>query len=303
MLNFFKKKIKVVTHNGSFHADEVLGCTALSLWADKNNLKLKILRSRDPVIIEQADIVLDVGMEYDPEKKRFDHHQKEGAGVRDNQVPYASFGLVWRHYGEEICESKEVANLVEEKLVLPIDARDNGVNISATTNLGIVEYGFGNALHSFNMTWLEDEIQNDKQFFEDLGFAKMVLEREIMGAKAKIEGRRLTREAVIDQGTPEVLILDKYFNWQEVVSQFKNIKFVIYPHRNEKDWCVETGRDSLTDYNSNRAHLPEVWWGLRDTDLKEVSGLPDAIFCARGGWFGVAGSKEGALQMAKSSLT
>ena len=38
-----------------------------------------IVRSRNDEILDQLDIVCDVGAVFDPEKKRFDHHQKSFA--------------------------------------------------------------------------------------------------------------------------------------------------------------------------------------------------------------------------------
>ena len=35
-----------------------------------------ILRTRDASVLNTCDIVVDVGAVFDPEKKRFDHHQR-----------------------------------------------------------------------------------------------------------------------------------------------------------------------------------------------------------------------------------
>ena len=43
--------------------------------------------------MDSADIVIDVGGQYDPDAGRFDHHQRGGAGERENGIPYSSFGL------------------------------------------------------------------------------------------------------------------------------------------------------------------------------------------------------------------
>lgn len=65
------KKIKmasktIVTHNGSFHCDESLACFLLHQTDEFKNAK--IVRSRDPAIIDSGDIVVDVGAIYDPSK-------------------------------------------------------------------------------------------------------------------------------------------------------------------------------------------------------------------------------------------
>lgn len=75
------KKAKLIvaptigTHSGTFHCDEVLACYLLSKHEEFS--KHKILRTRDLALLDQCDIVVDVGAVFDPKKKRFDHHQRE----------------------------------------------------------------------------------------------------------------------------------------------------------------------------------------------------------------------------------
>jgi uncharacterized UPF0160 family protein len=301
-MNLFRKKITVVTHSGDFHADDVFACATLLLWADKNGCKLEIIRNRDREIIEKADIVVDVGMEYNPDKNRFDHHQKGGAGTRDNKVPYASFGLVWNKYGEDICGNLEIVNKIENNLAMPIDARDNGINISLTNELGIVDHRTSDMICEFNLTWQEDEKLLPIQFKAALHFAKEILKREIAWARALIDGEKETAEAIREQNEPEILILDKNTEWHEAVSKIKNIKFVVYKHENCKDWYVQVGMNNPEDYSSKRIKFPENWRGLEGEDLVGVSGVKGALFCTSGGWLAVAKTKEGAIEIANKAL-
>lgn len=62
------------THSGTFHCDEALACYLLSKHPDFN--KHQILRTRDLSLLDQCDIVVDVGAVFDASKKRFDHHQR-----------------------------------------------------------------------------------------------------------------------------------------------------------------------------------------------------------------------------------
>ena len=59
-----KADMKIGTHSGSFHCDEALGC-ALLQKLDKF-AGASIVRSRDPAVLAECDIVLDVGGVYDP---------------------------------------------------------------------------------------------------------------------------------------------------------------------------------------------------------------------------------------------
>lgn len=298
---FFDKKIVLATHNGSFHPDECFAIATILLWADKYNKIVKIIRTRDDRMIEKADMVMDVGMQYDYLRNRFDHHQQGGAGKHDNGIPYASFGLVWKHFGTKIC-SVEVSKEIESKIVAPIDARDNGVALSEVSGFGVYDYRVSEAISSFNPVWNEDQAMTDKQFDKVLVLAKDILSREIISAEAEIEGAKLVGEAVLDQNDPYILILDRYVSWEKGVAKSKNTKMVVYKHRNGNDWCVQSVRDDLENYNSDRAKLPKEWWGLREEDLQSVSKIKDAVFCANGGWFGVAKSKKSALEMAKEGL-
>lgn len=298
---FFDKKIVLATHNGSFHADECFAIATILLWAEKFGKKVKIVRTRNERMIEKADIVVDIGMQYDYLRNRFDHHQQDGAGKHDNGIPYASFGLVWKHFGTKIC-SVEASKEIESKIVAPIDARDNGIALSEVSGFGIYDYRVSEAVSSFNPVWNEGQKMVDKQFDKVVGFVKDILSREIINAEAEIESTKIVRGVITKQNNPDILVLDKYISWEKEVSRSKYIKLVVYKHRNNVDWCVQSARDDLENYNSDRAKLPKEWWGLREEDLQSVSKIKDAVFCANGGWFGVAKTKESALEMAKIAL-
>ena len=140
----------IVTHNGNFHADDVFSIAALkSIFPDFN-----LVRTRDLAVIAQADIVIDVGGEYNPDTGRFDHHQRGGAGARENGIPYSSFGLIWQKYGVEICQgSQEVAHSVDAGLVSTIDAIDCGHVEGVSQGISLSQ-----TISMFNPTWQEESL-------------------------------------------------------------------------------------------------------------------------------------------------
>ena len=142
----------IATHNGNFHADDVFSIAALkSIFPS-----FKLIRTRDLELIAQADIVIDVGGEYDPDADRFDHHQRGGAGERENGIPYSSFGLIWQKYGLEICQdNQDVVNAVDRGLVSTIDAIDCGYaeGIAEGITKGI---SLSQTIGMFNPTWQEE---------------------------------------------------------------------------------------------------------------------------------------------------
>ena len=114
--------MQVATHPGNFHADDVFAVAALELVHGP----LEVVRTRDADAQAAADLRVDVGGRHDPASGDFDHHQKGGAGERENGIRYASFGLVWREYGERLAGSAEAAAAIDERLVCGVDANDVG---------------------------------------------------------------------------------------------------------------------------------------------------------------------------------
>lgn len=92
-----------VTHDGRHHLDEIMATCLLRLVVGD---RLLVVRSTDPEIIAAADIVYDVGREYDPGALKFDHHQTRDL-MADARRPagYASAGLVWKEFGRGICRA------------------------------------------------------------------------------------------------------------------------------------------------------------------------------------------------------
>lgn len=63
------------THSGSFHCDDALACFMLRLLPEYT--EARILRSRDKVLLQkECSVIVDVGEEFDHERKYYDHHQR-----------------------------------------------------------------------------------------------------------------------------------------------------------------------------------------------------------------------------------
>jgi len=278
----------IATHNGNFHADDVFSVAALRQIMPT----FKLIRTRDSELIDKADIVIDVGNEYDPDKGRFDHHQRGGAGKRDNDIPYSSFGLIWKKYGLAICqESQEVADAVDEALVATIDAIDcgyvkgvyNGISLSQTIAM-------------YNPTWQEDS-HFDRCFDEAVDFASHVLKRFIASAEGDINARELVAKAVTNAKDPRVVVLDRYIPWKETVHALSDeALFMIYPAMSDK-WIIHTVPAVLGSFE-DRKELPKQWAGLSDKAFQEVTGIDDAMFCHNGLFIAGAGSFESIMKMA-----
>lgn len=306
-MSIFNKKKILVTHNGSFHADDIFACATLSLWLKNKNELAKIIRTRDQEIINKADYVFDVGGIYDPKINRFDHHQKEGSGMRTNGIPYASSGLAWKHFGLDICGNNQgIWELIDRKIFMSLDAVDNGVDISSPKFEGVATYPADQVFLIYSPTWKEAGINEDSIFEEQVKKASVLLEREIKVAFADYEGRQIINEAYKKSSDKRIVEVKNDFPrylFQEVLSLLPEPVYFIYPSAHSSTWKVEAIRKNLDTFES-RKMFPESWRGLlnRDPKLVELTGVPDVNFCHRGGFYMTVDSKEGAIALANKAL-
>lgn len=282
----------IATHNGNFHADDVFSIAALkSIFPS-----IKLIRTRDLEIITKADIVVDVGGEYDPESDRFDHHQRGGAGERANGIPYSSFGLIWKKYGLEICQgNQDVANGVDAGLVSEIDAIDCGHVKGVSEGISLSQ-----TISTFNPTWQEDS-HFDTCFDEAVNFASRVLARFIASANGGISAKAIVAKAIENAEDPRVIVLEKFTPWKRTVHALsKEALYMVYPSPTGH-WRIQTVPVELGSFE-DRKSLPKPWAGLSDNELQEVTGIDDARFCHNGLFIAGAESFESTMKMASIAL-
>ncbi len=293
-MSFFTKKKILVTHNSTFHADDIFATAILSLYYKGN---IKVIRTRDQEPIDTADIVYDVGGVYDEASNRFDHHQEGGAGKRDNGVPYASAGLVWKKYGEEICASLELANKIDEKIIQAIDANDNGIELF-TIRGEVAPYTLQDILYLFRPSWKEKE-EYDTPFMEMVSLAEKILQRQIIRTRDALYAEATVKSFYDQAEDKRLIILDGNYPYGETLGSYPEPLYVVFPKAG--NWRVECVRKEKHSF-LNRKNLPKEWAGKRDEELARASGVPDALFCHNGLFLAVAQSKEGAVALANKAL-
>lgn len=282
----------VVTHNGIFHADDVFSIAALKHVLPAFNL----VRTRDADTITTADIVVDVGGQYDENKGRFDHHQRHGAGARENGIPYSSFGLIWKKYGLQICDNQQdVADAVDSGLVSTIDAIDCGHVEGVAEGISLSQ-----TISMFNPTWEEDD-DIDKCFDEAVAFASRMLERFIASAIGSETAKAIVAKAIEKAQDPRVIVLDKFTPWKRTVHALsEDALYMVYPSQTGQ-WRIQTVPVEPGSFE-NKKSLPASWGGLSDNELKAMTGIDDAMFCHNGLFIAGAESFESVMKMANLAL-
>ena len=263
---------RIGTHNGVFHADEVLAISMLSIFYDDN---ITVLRTRDPDILKTCDILVDIG------GGDFDHHMYGGNGVRSNKTPYASAGLVWKNFGLEMLFKLNcpkalvhlVYNKVDATIVEPVDKIDNG----------IVVYSVFEFIPSFVPRWDEKFDAVDSKFNMALTTAKNIFKELVLEIIATEKANTLLNKLLKEKGETNILqIPSQNIKWQESIILFNQtatfpVDFVIFPYPNG-GYAAQAVPNSLDNLFSKRIPFPNIWAG-QTNKLPAISGVKSAEFC------------------------
>ncbi|WP_224701608.1 MYG1 family protein [Devosia aquimaris] len=294
----------LVTHSGGFHADELLSSVILTRLYPAAQIK----RSRAPEWITPADcrIIYDVGGAYDAGRQIFDHHQR-GAPLRDDGQPYSSFGLVWKHFGEDYLVASgipaaDVASVhaaFDADFVLPIDLTDNGA-LSPTGPLADLTLPV--LLETLKPVF-DDRTPDadDRAFHAALAIARSFVEARIAKHAAKLRAETIVQTAIRAAGDNRVLELPMGMPFRPAIVRAgaDHLLFVVHPR--DTDWCLTTIRRGDEGFET-RADLPAAWAGLTNADLERASGVAGASFCHNGRFVAAARTREAALAMAEIAV-
>ena len=291
--------MKVATHPGNFHADDVFAVAVLQLVHGE----LEVVRTRDPEAQAAADFRIDVGGRHDPATGDFDHHQKGGAGERENGLRYASFGLVWREHGEALAGSAEAAAAIDERLVCGVDANDVGQTLVEPLIGDIRPMSVSGVIAALNPSW--DEALSPAE--EDERFARAV-DAGARDARARARGRGRLRPRTRPGrgGDParrgparDRARLQHAVARGRASTSAPQALYVVYPKAD--GWGSQAVPRELGSFE-NRLSFPTDWRGRSGADLAAATGVEDAIFCHAAGFYASAGSREGIVALVAASI-
>ena len=259
---------KAITHLGKFHADDVFSTAFLKIL----NPKIQIER-----VAEVPDgfdgIAFDIGL------GEFDHHQKD-AEVRENGVPFAAFGLLWRSFGKYLLGEQE-AEVFDEKFVQPLDLDDNTGCSDPVAAL----------IAAFNPSWDSDDDVNDR-FWQAVEFAKGILLRRIESSKSLERAFDVVKKAMENERNG-VVVLEKFAPFKQVLCP-SDVKFAVYPSQ-RGGYSAQAVPSSEPPYGL-KCPFPEEWRGLRDSEAALASGIKTLRFCHNSGFLIAADELEDAVK-------
>ncbi|WP_461206004.1 MYG1 family protein [Clostridium sp. DL1XJH146] len=290
-----KKKFKKIgTHDGKFHADEVMATAILN-----EIFEIELTRTRNKEKLNELDIV------YDVNGGELDHHNVDKK-LRQDEIPYSSCGLVWEKFGRDVIQVKaqnlkedeieDIFNYVDRSLVEGIDALDNGVWIDKTE---IPLMNISTILSGFNPLWYEDNNENE-QFNKAVEFATAILNNKINFKISVLKAKEKVIKAYENREMKQVLIIDTYCPYIDALKEVdknEEILFVIFKSKTNYLLQAVRGKDG-----EDIKKLPETWGGKREEELAEVTGVSDAVFCHTGRFIAGAVSLEGTKRLAQIAI-
>lgn len=269
-----------VTHAGVFHADDVFSAALLRLF----NPSIKIIRTLE--VPEKYDgLIFDIG------HGNFDHHQLDSR-VRDNGVPYASFGLLWEALGWLIVGKKE-ATKFDEQFVQGIDLTDN---TGAKNELSRVISEF-NPMPG-NCKDEERQLLSDKAFEEAVSLATVILRIKIERSIINSAQTEMVREQ-IKNDDEEILVLDEFMYWKDAVEN-TNIKYVIYP--SDRGGVSIQATPISSETNELKLPFPLAWRGKPAEYLQKATGVGTVKFCHQNGFLAATDNVQDSIKLATISL-
>lgn len=265
------------THGGVFHADDVFATALLQI------LNPDIRIERGFAIPEEFH-----GIVYDIGGGKYDHHQKDRR-VRENGIPYAAFGLLWKQFGGMLLSAEDV-QIFDAEFVQMIDLTDNTGEKNELSR----------TISDYLPTWQEAEKQMEDCFLEAVGFAKGILERRFRQIRTAREAyNNVYRQA--DLCKEGILFLEKFMPWKDALQEHPNeILYVIF--RSPRGGYNVQAVPDRADKNALRHPFPFSWRGQTAEKLAKMTGIKDLEFCHMSGFLCAAQSLEGAYSAARRAM-
>jgi uncharacterized UPF0160 family protein len=288
--------MRLGTHNGTFHADDVYAAVFLmKLYEDA-----EIIRSRDPNVLATCDIVFDVG------RGKYDHHSRDKE-YRENGIPYAASGLIWRDFGRHVLEKEGVSEQdvqeqlfceIDEEFIQPLDAVDNGIAIEKSLPI----FDISSIVRFMNPAW-DSTDSEDQAFLAAVEHARIIFDHYLNKKLATYRAVPIVERAYQNRTIPQLVILERGCPWEKALLQLDEAEEVLYviSPRNENQYTIQAVPPEAGSFEK-RKPFPDAWGGLEGKELIQVTGVEDAVFCHSGLWLAVAGSLEGAIRLATIAI-
>jgi uncharacterized UPF0160 family protein len=291
--------MQIVTHDGSFHSDEVFAISLLKKFYFKED-NLKILRTRNFNELESFKknknvFVIDVGQNYDYKFKNFDHHQNSFNKKWKTGESMSSCGIVWEYLKNEgyIKYNYNAIKKIEAKLIKPVDMHDNYEKI----------WNHSYIISSCNR---DDNVYNG--FLNAIKMADIYLENVIHDSLTSEEKEKVLNEDLINYDGNGVFISSQVIKegyLLKKLSECVGMKSIIYSYKNDN--VLKWYSKGLRKYNSVKFkdqsyNIPKEIRILDIEKIKKIKGLENVFFVHKNGFIGASLDLDTAIELSKKMI-
>lgn len=301
--------MRIGTHDGSFHADDVLAVAILTTIYPNH----QIVRSRDTDILNMMDILIDVGDIYDHRIKRYDHHMHNPPKDKFDHM-FSSAGLIWRHYAKTYLEAigipkdftfegntfgliTSVERHIRIHWIHPIDRADNGLNQGPTAISEIVRSM--RPIHPERSTQRFDQL-----FLEAVSMVSHIFKRSCFHSAdhviAKTQCMHSEKKILLD----DKVIVSQYPFHNYKVLNTTTAHFSICPsdvyEGSELYFVVRPILDLNT--KSFKTPFPAEILGCRSATIEQHLGIKGVNYIHHNGHLALVNSEEEAISLCKKLL-
>jgi uncharacterized UPF0160 family protein len=267
--------MKVITHNGKFHADEVFAIAMLEIAFKK--IEVQRIPPQSNIDEIKADFVVDIGKKYDA-KKYFDHHQFTPKEESRSNAGMALDYLIENGYFNS--EWETVKAFIEK-----VDKNDIGIERADKFSIITI-------INNLNHSSLHTKKQ-ESQFKKAVRIAKEALrgligkDRDMLKAKEIIA----KKGKVVERANIKMVVLPHFVpNWERVINgdnkKYQNIDWIAWI--DTKEGTVKVKNIPKADGNFEANGIP----------VRYIEGV-DAIFLHKDNFFGVFENRQKLLNYAE----
>lgn len=319
---------KIVTHDGVFHADEVIATAMLklSIYIEE------VIRTRDEDIINSAKnnedyIVLDVGGEFEPRLNNYDHHQASFLLKNiKSEILYSTAGLIWKDYGYALIHAIApnandyhqdlIYNKMYKDIISVLDAHDNG-NFEARDKILFNNknaINIANIVSMFNPAWEEDTAteahkqKENKAFEEAVNICMSIIKKYIQREYGELQAEEYVKAQFAKISiNDKILVLDKFAPWKKALSEENKVlaengyrfRVAIYPNKTNTQYIAEAVKNPD---GTDKFLFPQHLRGQPKESLKALTGCDSIEFVHRTGFLAVFNDKEELIDFLNSCL-
>lgn len=264
---------EAMTHAGRFHADDVFSAALLKIL----NPRINIVRCNS-IPDGYRGLVFDLG------DGVYDHHG-ERASFRENGIPFASFGLLWKEYGAELV-SEKAARMFDESFVQPLDIQDN----NGGNNL------LCRVITQANPKW-DENLDSEICFQRAVDMAKFILENEIKSMHSTERAENTVLQCLREQKNG-IVVLPQGMPWKALLVS-EDVYYVVYPSQ-RGGYCAQAVPVAVDSQNCKKP-FPAAWRG-KSKELTKITGIKGLNFCHIHGYLLGADTQEKAIEACECSL-